>query len=523
MLRSLILATVLIAALAQAVPLAAQGVSNGIIPRTTAQHYGLRRSWFTHIEMDSSSARVAHLKLFVSGKNTYRVHEIKYDGGENLISERDADRFGDALGADGAKRVAEERMIRLRRAGLNPVLEVREIPEVTLYAVTDQAVVHAIDGETGRTLWVSQIGRRDHPSMAPAVSNKYLAIVNGSNLFVVNRADGKHIWKRQLMGGPGAGPAMSDRMVFSPMVDGTIEGYLVSDHKKSPWIYKSFGRTLVQPTMGVHQISWPTDRGYLYVGASEEGAIRYRVETHDTIVAPPVFYGLDRLFFASVDGYVYAVHSASGDIEWKFSTGTDISHPPIPIGNAVYAVPDVGGMFRIDMKSGEEVWWTPRVRRFLAANSERVYCADGRGRIMIIDAKSGGRIDSMRVPDMDLQLINWQTDRIYVGTRDGAIQCLHEPRLILPEVHLHYTTDEDAAAAPENVVQGGADGAGELADEGGDDPFGGGGDDTFDGGDEGGGDDPFGGGGGDDDPFGGDGGGDDDPFGAGGDDDNPFG
>jgi hypothetical protein len=158
--------------------------------------------------------------------------------------------------------------------------------------------------------------------------------------------------------------------------------------------------------------------------------------------------------------------------------------------------------------------------------------------MVILDARTGGQIDSVPVGDLDLLYTNWITDRVIVGTSTGVLQCLHEVGVPYPIVH--NVPDPEASKKPKVIQKTGDEPAAEEPADAEDDPFGGGAagsdDDPFGGGAAGGDDDPFGGGaaGGDDDPFGGAGdapaedmpaGGDDDPFGGGaaGDDDDPFG
>ena len=48
--------------------------------------------------------------------------------------------------------------------------------------------------------------------------------------------------------------------------------------------------------------------------------------------------------------------------------------------------------------------------------------------MLTLDAKTGSRIDMMPIDGNNMRLINSQTDRIYLGTKTGLLQCLHEVR-----------------------------------------------------------------------------------------------
>ncbi len=112
-----------------------------IIPETTAARHGLARQWFNQADVDLSRGRVTDLVL---------------DRG-------------------------------------------------TLFVQTDQAILQAIDAETGQTLWSVQVGRRGHPSLRPATNADMVAVVNGSNLFVLNRHQGKVLWQQAIPGAPALG------------------------------------------------------------------------------------------------------------------------------------------------------------------------------------------------------------------------------------------------------------------------------------------------------------------------------
>ena len=137
-----------------------QAAESDIITDNLAARHGLTRAWMTQVEMDVARSRLKDLVL--------------YDG--------------------------------------------------ILYAQTDRAMVHAIDAETGATLWAKQIGRPEHPSMTPGVGHDLLAIINGSRLYVANRFDGKILLETDIDGAPGAGPAVSDQRVLCAHGNGSAAG-----------------------------------------------------------------------------------------------------------------------------------------------------------------------------------------------------------------------------------------------------------------------------------------------------------
>ncbi len=171
-----------------------------------------------------------------------------------------------------------------------------------------------LDAETGRSLWSVQVGKPEHLNSEPAANEKVVAVINGSMLYALDRATGHILWNKQVTGTPGAGPGVSETLIFVPMINGLIEGYeLELGAKQKPWIYKSAGRVLVSPMVTPQTISWTTEKGYFYVADPASLGIRYRLETRAAIQSRPAYWTPD-LFACSTDGSVYAVNETTGKI-----------------------------------------------------------------------------------------------------------------------------------------------------------------------------------------------------------------
>ena len=395
-----------------------------LISETTALRHGLTRPWFTQVELDRARGRLQNL--------------ILYDG--------------------------------------------------TLYAQTDKAGTQAIDAETGKTLWSKQVGAPQHPSMTPGVHRDFLAVINGSRLYVLNRYNGDLLLETELAGSPGAGPALSSRRVYVPLVNGRIVAYHLTpptekaeesghtrpngSHSETgvseenrrwnlrlaqklepPLFCQSLGRVLVQPlvtreTPNEENVVWPTDQGFLNLGHIDRQsenylALKYRLQTGAAIVDQPAYFPPDAdvtgdsglIVTASRDGYVYVFREKDGELLWRFSTGEPIVASPAVIEGRVYVAAQLGGMYCLAINSGEELWFAPGVLQFVAASKTRVYAADRLGRLMVLDAHSGARLDSIATEKMPIKLVNTDNDRIYLADEMGLIQCLHQVELTEPIVH----------------------------------------------------------------------------------------
>lgn len=394
-----------------------------LLPETTLARHGLLRSWYVQVELDGSHSRLVHIAL-----------------------------------CDGV-----------------------------LYAQTDAAMVHAIDAETGRTLWSRRIGRADRPSTIADANGDRVALTNGMRLYVLNRHTGERIFEADVKDAPGAGPALSSQHVYVPMVSGMLVAYplrlatatAAKDKKEQtpeqmakaeaerlrngpeiqqntpPFLCRSYGRAMIQPLVtrdnaGGEYVAWPTDRGCVNLARIDQEAsrpvlaLKYRLETGSKIVGRPGYIPPDPkvvgdpgiVVVCSREGLVYAVSEEDGSTVWRFTTAEVIGQPPAVVEDRVYVATDYGGMYCLDAKTGANLWWTPRAAQFVAASKGRVYAIDRLRRLEVLDAASGATLDAIVTADgLSTKLANIDSDRIYLVNDKGLIQCLRESEQTEPLTH----------------------------------------------------------------------------------------
>jgi outer membrane protein assembly factor BamB len=400
------------------------GPRNDLIPETTAARHGLTRPWFTQVDIDAGRGRVCDVVL----------------------------------------------------------------DEGTLFVQTDLAMLTAIHAETGQTLWVKQVGRRNHPSMTPGFSRDLVAIVNGSRLYAVNRHNGDLLYETLVGGAPGAGAALSDKRAYVPMVSGMVMAYrlqpLTEPAKElgkiptgpaaaekaageanrgenlrlrqdyvPPLYCQSAGRALVQPliarqTEDEEYIVWPTDRGFVNIARvsrrnEESFAILFQLRSESQITTRPTYMPADPgivgasgvIYATTIDGYVYAILEKNGSLRWRFSTSDPIVQPAVVIDDRVYVAVQTGGMYCLEARSGRNLWFSPDIVQFLSAGRQRVYAVDKFRRLLALNAATGARLDTIPASDPPIKVINTETDRLYLASDTGMIQCLRELEQLQPLLH----------------------------------------------------------------------------------------
>jgi hypothetical protein len=240
--------------------------------------------------------------------------------------------------------------------------------------------------------------------------------------------------------------------VLIPLVNGLLESHTLVEDGRFPWQYHAGGRTLVRPRVTPTSLAWPNNKGELYIGSIDPLDIYARLEALEPIVSTPA-YDPPNIFAASLDGFVYCVNETRGELEWKYSTGNPIVEQPIAMEGRVYVCSEQGGMFCVETTEGDLVWWAPGVARFLSASTTRIYGLDDLNRIVIIDKETGARLSRMDTQTLSLFMTNELTDRLYVGTAEGILQCLHE---VGQDKSLDFAPKPIVAPASDTPAAGGA-------------------------------------------------------------------
>jgi len=312
-----------------------------------------------------------------------------------------------------------------------------------LTVLTSAAVVHEFDANTGETLWIAPIGNPNFPSLGPAASHQHVALLNGSTLYVLDRTDGRPIIVRKVGGAPGAAPALGKQHVFVPLLNGQLEGYPLGEQTISPWYFQAYGRAMVPPLATPRSIVWATDAGHVYVADSQELGVRFRLETSSDIAAQPA-YRAPYIYTATMNGELFAVHELTGERRWKFAAGFLVTRAPAAVGARIFITSDEPALHCVDAANGQALWEAPHVTQFAAASEKRVYGVDELGALVVLDAASGSLLERMPTEGTEA-LVNDQTDRLYLVSNDGVVQCLHEIGAKQPLQHVPPAAEAKAA------------------------------------------------------------------------------
>ena len=424
----------------------------------------------------------------------------------------------------------------------------------TLFLVSDDAKLHAVDAETGKSLWTRSFGERGMSYLEPAANSRVVAVLNDVELFIFNRKNGKQVFQARLPGAAATGCELSEYYAYIPLMSGRVIAFPLEDNqpiynedaiptksteaadsegttatapaaasqsedailsrivksfeetKQSvmaepeapkpepevalrgplgiPMACQSFGNILTKPLVSTQLISfapngrpqmhqeiltWVTDHGSLFAAgiegfSQEKFDLRYLVDSKaesyfldktriaqrewnkgNEIVArptanqcePPIYFDNraqdvvipSLVVVGSRSGYVFAVRDRLGEVFWQFAANGPIVEQIAVIGKDVYCPTFPTGMHALELTTGKEKWFTPGIKKFIAASVKRLYVLDANANLIVLNRETGTRISSFDVRSIDQCLFNIETDRIYFVNESGLVQCLKERRL----------------------------------------------------------------------------------------------
>ncbi|MDZ4689054.1 MAG: PQQ-binding-like beta-propeller repeat protein [Planctomycetaceae bacterium] len=364
------------------------------------------------------------------------------------------------------------------QAVLNPSRD--KVAHVTLdeqlvYVQGTNGVVTAFDTETGQRVWALRLGQFDEPSF-PAVSNEDIVlVVVGPSLYGVDKLTGGLMWQVRLPGAPSTGPSTDENQVYVGTLDGSVYAYSLKiirklyleqrlpawSHQALMWRYQA-GKEVTSPPISVGRtVNFASRDGSLYAVTTNRRELQYQFETDAPIVAPMARVG-DTQFFASENFNFYAINANNGTVLWELVTGLPIRKAPVAITKYLIVVPERGGLYCLDVATGKQFWWNPRLTGFIALLGDRAICRDGDLALTVVNADSGQLQGRIPARHYDHPVVNDRSDRIFLATSRGEVLAIREIGRELPTYHRYperrpilpeIAPEEPAPPMPDAAVQ----------------------------------------------------------------------
>lgn len=284
------------------------------------------------------------------------------------------------------------------------------------------------------------------------------------NLYTLEAASGKFLWKYPTDGGIVSKPAISADQLYFGSEDHRL--HVVSTHSGSViWTYFTGGPVRSSPHIAEGHVLIGSDDGYLHainnlsgrqvwkteVGApirstplvnqesilcgTEEGnlccldfrgIIKWRFKARRAVTSSPVVAdGL--VYFSSLDATLYALEARTGWVIWRFRLGKGSISTPFVTGGMVFVGSADGNIYCVDAHSSKEIWrfaTEHQVNGSPIVYKESLFCGSVDGCLYCLDHRTGRLRWKFRTEGPITGTPVAYEDVIYIGSTDHKIYAL---------------------------------------------------------------------------------------------------
>lgn len=236
----------------------------------------------------------------------------------------------------------------------------------TVYVMSNDAKVFAINSETGNVKWKRRIGELSASSPAFAHKTLYVTTLEPGQALALDAKTGKVKWRRQLPGRSESSPVVQGGRVFFGAESGEV---FALDEKKGKvaWQVQTGGNVKAGPALREGTLFVGNYSGEMYAIRAKDGAVRWTSSDLGASLGrsgrfystPAVAFG--RVYAGNADGRVYSFDERSGDLAWSQSLSGYVYGAPA-VADAPGTPPSVyigsnGGVaYALDARDGGERW-----------------------------------------------------------------------------------------------------------------------------------------------------------------------
>jgi outer membrane protein assembly factor BamB len=323
--------------------------------------------------------------------------------------------------------------------------------EELVYVQSTAGTVTAFNAETGRRMWVRQVGRNDAHAMQAVSNSDLVLIVAGPVAWGLDKFTGEDKFRFRLKRLPTAAPAMDDAAVYFPLGDGGIYGYALQTlthleryNTLPPGVAKPHlwrfvcNERVEQPPIATDSVVAFTSRSNNLHSVSPAGISYYQEFLNAPASAPmalDVHSDRENILLATEDGNLFSFDLTRGTLAWSVPLERRVSRQPLVVGRRVFVVTEASGVTCVSTESGTYVqvetggglprrWHVPGIESLVGAAGDHLYGIDRNRRIVAIRRDNGEISGRTPVNGYALHHQNSATDRLYLASEFGELMCL---------------------------------------------------------------------------------------------------
>ncbi len=236
--------------------------------------------------------------------------------------------------------------------------------EGMLYVNTYDGETAALDADTGRVVWRTNVGTQK-PS-TPAIDGPRLVVSSKDGAVRgLNRANGKVLWEVQTAGKVESSAKVVDGLAYFGSTDGRLFA-VRSDTGHVKWAYDTGGRINASPSVFGDRVCISTYAGSIVCVRRDTGEKIWTTYVSRDTFRDESFYASPstdgrRIYSVSRSGTVVAVDAQDGDVVWKSRVGGYGYTTPAVADGVVYVGGFDGILRALRATTGTEIWRTRAV------------------------------------------------------------------------------------------------------------------------------------------------------------------
>jgi outer membrane protein assembly factor BamB len=355
------------------------------------------------------------------------------------------------------------------------------IADTMLFAQTDKANFYAYDAESGRELWMANLGPASNTAQPASVNSRLVFVTNANYLYGIERKTGRVVWAYDLHTLATSSTACDEQQVMVGLANGKLASYVLFDPKDKKktlysmprpwwnWQTGGHGAMTSRPLLAQQFVAFGGLDGKLYVALSElpsdlTAVMLYRIATGGEIAAPLGAYGTRTVLLPSGDNNVYAVDLFGASVSWVYPSGAPVLQEPLVADDDVYTVNVAGLLTSLDARTGTEHWTTStHGGRLMGISAKKVYLESFDDDLFIVDRGTGQILADPRATaqraglnlrEFTVGLTNNLNDRLYLATPSGLLICLRELGQLQPRLLRDPKLPPFGTVPPEGAMPG---------------------------------------------------------------------
>jgi hypothetical protein len=132
------------------------------------------------------------------------------------------------------------------------------------------------------------------------------------------------------------------------------------------------------------------------------------------------------IYAIALSGELFAVNEINGTLAWRYMTGYPTSRAPAAVAERLFVSSEEPMLHCVDATTGLPQWQTLGISQFAAVTKSHVYGVDRYGTVHILNVADGAPVGRIPTGGVLTALVNDQTDRLFLISESGLVQCLYE-------------------------------------------------------------------------------------------------